>query len=43
MYSFSLSNGGGWGDDGKKRSKKENGRLLNGHVFNEMPLTPFLF
>jgi protein gp37 len=36
---FFFKQWGGWGDDGKKRSKKENGRLLNGHIFNEMPLS----
>lgn len=28
---------GAWGPDGKKRSKKENGRLLNGTLYNEYP------
>jgi protein gp37 len=26
-----------WGDDGKKRPKKQNGRQLNGKIFDEMP------
>lgn len=34
---FFFKQWGGWGVDGKKRSKKENGRELNGKVFNEMP------
>lgn len=28
---------GAWGPDGTKRSKKENGRLLNGNLYNEYP------
>ncbi|POZ50946.1 DUF5131 family protein [Methylovulum psychrotolerans] len=35
---FFFKQWGGWGADGKKRSKKENGRALNGRVFNEMPI-----
>lgn len=35
---FFFKQWGGWGADGKKRPKKENGRVLNGRVFNEMPL-----
>lgn len=34
---FFFKQWGGWGVDGKKRSKKENGRQLNGRTFNEMP------
>jgi protein gp37 len=35
---FFFKQWGGWGADGKKRPKKENGRILNGRIFNEMPL-----
>ena len=28
---------GGWGADGKKRSKKANGRLLDGRTWDDMP------
>jgi len=35
---FFFKQWGGWGADGKKRPKKVNGRMLNGRVFNEMPL-----
>lgn len=35
---FFFKQWGGWGMDGKKRSKKENGRQLNGRIFNEMPI-----
>lgn len=35
---FFFKQWGGWGADGKKRSKKENGRKLNGLIFNEMPI-----
>ena len=40
MWRFSLSNGAGWGADGKKRSKKANGRILNGKHYDEMPPIP---
>ncbi|WP_024297495.1 DUF5131 family protein [Methylomicrobium lacus] len=35
---FFFKQWGGWGVDGKKRAKKANGRMLNGQVFNEMPI-----
>jgi protein gp37 len=34
---FFFKQWGGWGADGKKRSKKENGRLLHGKTWDEMP------
>jgi protein gp37 len=36
---FFFKQWGGWGADGKKRPKKANGRMLNGRVFSEMPIT----
>lgn len=36
---FFFKQWGGWGVDGKKRSKKENGRVLNGRVFDQMPMS----
>lgn len=36
LLSFS-SNGGTWGADGVKRSKKNNGRILEGQEWNEFP------
>jgi len=35
--SFFFKQWGGWGSDGKKRSKKANGRSLRGQTFNGMP------
>lgn len=35
---FFFKQWGGWGVDGKKRSKKENGRVLNGRIYNEIPV-----
>lgn len=35
---FFFKQWGGWGVDGKKRAKKANGRMLNGRIFNEMPV-----
>lgn len=35
--SFFFKQWGAWGADGKKRSKKANGRLLEGRVWDEMP------
>lgn len=35
--SFFFKQWGGWGADGKKRSKKKNGKKLEGKIFNEMP------
>jgi protein gp37 len=34
---FFFKQWGGWGADGKKRSKKENGRLLDGKTWDEIP------
>lgn len=34
---FFFKQWGGWGADGKRRSKAENGRLLNGRTWDEMP------
>lgn len=34
---FFFKQWGGWGADGKKRPKKQNGRQLNGEIFDEMP------
>lgn len=34
---FFFKQWGGWGADGKRRSKTENGRLLNGKTWDEMP------
>jgi len=34
---FFFKQWGGWGSDGKKRSKKANGRALGGKIFNGMP------
>ncbi|MGE4545980.1 MAG: phage Gp37/Gp68 family protein [Pedobacter sp.] len=35
--SFFFKQWGGWGADGKKRSKKENGRMLKGKYWDDMP------
>lgn len=37
---FFFKQWGGWGADGKKRSKKANGRILNGKHYDEMPPIP---
>jgi len=34
---FFFKQWGGWGSDGKKRAKKENGREFNGKTWDEMP------
>lgn len=34
---FFFKQWGGWGADGKKRAKKQNGRVLNGRTWDEMP------
>jgi protein gp37 len=34
---FFFKQWGGWGADGKKRAKKQNGRLLEGKTWDEMP------
>jgi protein gp37 len=36
LHSFSSS-GGGWGVDGKKRSKHANGRILDGQTWDAYP------
>jgi protein gp37 len=35
--SFFFKQWGGWGADGKKRAKKQNGRMLNGRTWDAMP------
>jgi protein gp37 len=35
---FFFKQWGGWGADGKRRSKSKNGRLLNGRTWDEMPV-----
>jgi len=35
---FFFKQWGAWGADGQKRSKKHNGRLLEGHIWDAMPL-----
>lgn len=35
---FFFKQWGGWGDDGKKRAKKLNGRLLNGQTWDAVPV-----
>lgn len=35
---FFFKQWGGWGADGKRRSKKANGRKLGGEIFNGMPV-----
>ncbi|TFH84752.1 phage Gp37/Gp68 family protein [Billgrantia azerbaijanica] len=37
---FFFKQWGGWGQDGKKRSKKANGRELGGRVYDNYPLIP---
>lgn len=34
---FFFKQWGGWGADGKKRAKKQNGRMLKGRTWDEMP------
>lgn len=36
---FFFKQWGAWGEDGRKRSKKKNGRILQGRVWNSMPST----
>ena len=38
---FFFKQWGGWGADGKRRSKKANGRLLDGRTWDGMPEVPF--
>lgn len=38
---FFFKQWGGWGADGKRRAKKNNGRELKGRIFNEMPAISF--
>lgn len=40
--SFFFKQWGRWGADGKQRAKKANGRLFNGRVWDEMPLSPLV-
>ena len=37
---FFFKQWGGWGADGKRRSKKANGRLLAGRTWDQMPVAP---
>ncbi|MGE9548281.1 MULTISPECIES: DUF5131 family protein [Snodgrassella] len=37
---FFFKQWGGWGVDGIKRAKKENGRVLNGRTWDQMPALP---
>ena len=37
---FFFKQWGGWGADGKRRSKKANGRLLQGRTWDDMPALP---
>lgn len=40
---FFFKQWGGWGADGKRRSKKANGRLLDGRTWDDMPnLSPYV-
>lgn len=39
---FFFKQWGTWGADGKKRTKKENGRLLKGKTWDQMPKIPIL-
>ena len=38
QVAFFFKQWGGWGADGKRRSKKANGRKLRGKIFNSMPV-----
>jgi protein gp37 len=37
---FFFKQWGGWGADGKKRAKKQNGRLLDGRTWDAVPVPP---
>jgi protein gp37 len=37
QVSFFFKQWGGWGVDGKKRAKKQNGRLLDGRTWDDVP------
>lgn len=39
---FFFKQWGGWGEDGIKRSKKKNGRELDGKTYNELPAIPLV-
>lgn len=39
---FFFKQWGGWGSDGVKRSKKANGRILNGKTWDEIPLVEII-
>ncbi len=38
---FFFKQWGAWGADGRKRSKKANGRVLDGRTWDERPITPW--
>lgn len=38
---FFFKQWGGWGADGKKRAKKENGRQFDGRTWDQMPITAY--
>jgi len=40
QVAFFFKQWGGWGADGKKRAKKQNGRLLDGRTWDAVPVTP---
>jgi protein gp37 len=35
---FFFKQWGTWGSDGVKRSKHENGKLINGKIYQQMPI-----
>lgn len=37
QVAFFFKQWGGWGADGRRRAKKQNGRILNGRTWDEMP------
>jgi len=39
---FFFKQWGTWGADGVKRNKKNNGRMLNGKIYNEYPEQEFV-
>lgn len=41
--SFFFKQWGAWGEDGVRRDKAKNGRTLNGHTYDEMPMLPYAF
>jgi protein gp37 len=38
-FAFFFKQWGGWGVDGKKRAKKQNGRFLQGRMWDAVPAT----